>query len=151
MADQIRRVGLLKAVGAAPSLVAAVLLAEYLVVALVAAAAGLMLGTLAAPLLIDSSAGLLGRTGAPSLELSTVGLVTAVALGVACAATFVPAAFGLEGFGGSGYGVVWIDLDDGPRVQALVADAAPPADARGAVDVIVLEDVTIPVFEVRNS
>jgi len=67
------------------------------------------------------------------------------------AATFVPAAFGLEGFGGSGYGVAWIDLDDGPRVQALVADAAPPADARGAVDVIVLEDVTIPVFEVRNS
>lgn len=91
MADQIRRVGLLKAVGATPSLVAAVLLAEYLVVALAAAAAGLTLGTLAAPLLIDSSAGLLGRAGTPSLELSTVGLVTAVALGVAFAATVVPA------------------------------------------------------------
>ena len=91
MADQIRRVGLLKAVGGTPSLVAAVLLAEYLVVALVAAAAGLIIGTLAAPLLIDSSAGLLGRAGAPSLEPSTVGLVTAVALGVAFAATFAPA------------------------------------------------------------
>jgi putative ABC transport system permease protein len=91
MADQIRRVGLLKAVGATPRLVAAVLLAEYLVVALAAAAAGLTLGTLAAPLLIDSSAGLLGRVGTPSLELSTVGLVTAVALGVAFAATVVPA------------------------------------------------------------
>jgi putative ABC transport system permease protein len=91
MADQIRRVGLLKAVGGTPSLVAAVLLAEYVVVALLAAAAGLALGRLAAPLLIDPSAGLLGRAGAPSLTASTVGLVTAVALGVAVAATFVPA------------------------------------------------------------
>ena len=91
MADQIRRVGLLKAVGGTPSLVAAVLLAEYLVVALLASAAGLALGRLAAPLLIDPSAGLLGRAGAPSLTASTVGLVTAVALGVAVAATFVPA------------------------------------------------------------
>ena len=41
MADQIRRVGLLKAVGGTPGLVAAVLLAEYVVVALLAAAAGL--------------------------------------------------------------------------------------------------------------
>ena len=40
MADQTRRVGLLKAVGGTPSLVAAVLLAEYVLVALVAAAAG---------------------------------------------------------------------------------------------------------------
>jgi len=91
MADQIRRVGLLKAVGGTPSVVAAVLLAEYVVVALLAAAAGLALGRLAAPLLIDPSAGLLGRAGAPSLTASTVGLVAAVALGVAVAATFVPA------------------------------------------------------------
>ena len=37
MADQIRRVGLLKAVGGTPRLIAAVLLAEYVVLALVAA------------------------------------------------------------------------------------------------------------------
>jgi hypothetical protein len=91
MADQIRRVGLLKAVGATPTLVAAVLLAEYVVVALLAAAAGLAVGRLAAPLLIDPSAGLLGRAGAPPLTMSTVGLVTAVALAVAAVATFVPA------------------------------------------------------------
>ena len=91
MADQIRRVGLLKAVGGTPSLVAAVLLAEYVVVALLAAAAGLAVGWLAAPLLTDPSAGLLGGAGAPPLTISTVGLVTAVALGVAVAATFVPA------------------------------------------------------------
>jgi ABC-type lipoprotein release transport system permease subunit len=91
MADQIRRVGLLKAVGGTPSMVAAVLLAEYVVVALLAAAAGLALGRLSAPLLIDSSAGMLGSAAPPPLTLSTVGLVTAVALAVAVAATFVPA------------------------------------------------------------
>ena len=91
MADQIRRVGLLKAVGGTPSLVAAVLLAEYVAVALLAAAAGLAVGWLAAPLLTEASAGLLGSAGAPPLTLSTIGLVTAVALAVAVAATFVPA------------------------------------------------------------
>jgi ABC-type lipoprotein release transport system permease subunit len=91
MADQTRRVGLLKAVGGTPRLVALVLLAEYIVVALVGAAAGLVAGWLAAPLLTDPGAGLVGRAGPPSLTVSTVGVVTAVALGVAVAATFVPA------------------------------------------------------------
>jgi hypothetical protein len=91
MADQTRRVGLLKAVGSTPRLVALVLLAEYIVVALVGAAAGLAAGWLAAPLLTDPGAGLLGSAGAPSLTVSTVGVVTAVALGVAVAAALVPA------------------------------------------------------------
>jgi ABC-type lipoprotein release transport system permease subunit len=91
MADQTRRVGLLKAVGGTPGLAAAVLLAEYVVMALLAAAAGLAAGWLTAPLLTDPSAGLLGRAGAPPLTMSTVGQVTAVALGVAVAATLGPA------------------------------------------------------------
>jgi ABC-type lipoprotein release transport system permease subunit len=91
MADQTRRVGLLKAVGGTPSLVAAVLLAEYVLVAIVAAAAGLAVGSLTAPLLTESSAGLVGSAGTPSMTMSAVGLVTAVALGVAVVATAVPA------------------------------------------------------------
>ncbi|GAB2803153.1 hypothetical protein GCM10027176_04910 [Actinoallomurus bryophytorum] len=91
MADQTRRVGLLKAVGGTPSLVAAVLLAEYILVATVAAVAGLAVGSLTAPLLTESSAGLVGSAGTPSVTLSTVGVVTAVALGVAVVATAVPA------------------------------------------------------------
>ncbi|MFI6904794.1 FtsX-like permease family protein [Nonomuraea sp. NPDC050394] len=91
MADQSRRIGLLKAVGATPGLVAAVLLAEYLLVAVVAAAAGLTIGALSAPLLTESSAGLVGGAGTASLTWSTIGLVTAVALGVAVVATAVPA------------------------------------------------------------
>ena len=91
MADQIRRVGLLKAVGGTPALVAAVLLAEYVVVALLAAAAGLVVGRLTAPLLTDASAGLLGSAGARTVTPATAAIVTAVALAVAVAATFVPA------------------------------------------------------------
>jgi putative ABC transport system permease protein len=91
MADQFRRVGLLKAVGGTPSLVAAVLLAEYVVVALLAATVGLALGRLAAPLLTDPGAALVGSAGAVPFTISTVGVVTAVALGVAVVATFVPA------------------------------------------------------------
>jgi ABC-type lipoprotein release transport system permease subunit len=91
MADQTRRVGMLKAVGGTPRLVAVVLLAEYIVVALVGSAAGLAAGWLAAPLLTDPGAGLVGSAGTPSLTASTVGLVTAVALGVAVVATLVPA------------------------------------------------------------
>ncbi|ETK36811.1 FtsX-like permease family protein [Microbispora sp. ATCC PTA-5024] len=91
MADQTRRVGLLKAVGGTPGLVAAVLLAEYVLVAVVAAAAGLAVGSLTAPLLTESSAGLVGGAGTPSMTVSTAGVVTAVALAVAVAATVVPA------------------------------------------------------------
>jgi ABC-type lipoprotein release transport system permease subunit len=91
MADQIRRVGLLKAVGGTPGLVAAVLLAEYVVVALGAAAVGIALGALSAPWLTEASAGLLGSAGARTVTLSTVGVVAVVALGVAIAATLVPA------------------------------------------------------------
>jgi ABC-type lipoprotein release transport system permease subunit len=91
MADQTRRVGLLKAVGGTPGLVAAVLLAEYVLVAVVAAAAGLAVGSLTAPLLTESSGGLIGSAGTPSMTMSTVGLVTAVALAVAVVATVAPA------------------------------------------------------------
>ena len=88
MAEQNRRVGLLKAVGAAPALVAGILLGEYLALSVVAAAIGLIASHLAAPLLTNPGAGLLGTAGAPQLTASTVGLVVAVAAVVACLATF---------------------------------------------------------------
>jgi ABC-type lipoprotein release transport system permease subunit len=91
IADQTKRVGLLKAVGGTPSLVATVLRAEYVLVAIVAAAAGLGVGALTAPLLTESGAGLLGGAGTPSIPMSTAGLVIAVALGVAVVASVIPA------------------------------------------------------------
>jgi ABC-type lipoprotein release transport system permease subunit len=91
MAELTRRVGLLKAVGSTPGLVATILLAEHLMLALVAAGIGLLAGWLCAPLLTNPGAGLVGVPGAPPVTLDTIGLVVAVALGVAVAATFVPA------------------------------------------------------------
>lgn len=91
MAEQTRRVGRLKASGGGPGLVAAVLLAEHLLVASAAAAAGLCLGWLAVPLLSSAGVGLLGAPGAPALTGGTIGLVVLVALGVTLAATLVPA------------------------------------------------------------
>jgi putative ABC transport system permease protein len=91
MADQNRRVGLLKAVGGTPGLVAAVLLAENLLLALVSAAAGLTLGRLFAPLVSYPGAGLLGAARSPALTLGSVEEVFGVALAVAVAASLVPA------------------------------------------------------------
>lgn len=91
MADQTRRVGLLKAVGATPRLVAIVLLAENLLLALAATVLGLAVGWLVAPLLASPSDALLGSAGAPSLAASTVLVAAGVAVGVAVLATVVPA------------------------------------------------------------
>jgi putative ABC transport system permease protein len=91
LSEYAPRVGLLKAVGSTPALVAAMFLAENLVLALVAAAAGLAAGWLAAPLLTNPGAALVGAPGAPSLTAVTAAEVVAVALAVALAATLVPA------------------------------------------------------------
>jgi len=90
MSEQATRVGLLKAVGATPGLVARVLLAENVVLALVAAAVGLLAGWLAAPMITSPGAGLVGAPGAPSITAADAGLVAAVALVVALAATLAP-------------------------------------------------------------
>jgi putative ABC transport system permease protein len=88
--EQAKRVGLLKASGATPELVGAVLLAEHLLLALVAAALGLLVGWAAAPLLTSPGAGLIGASGHPSLSMSVIETVLAVALAVALTATLVP-------------------------------------------------------------
>ena len=91
LSEYARRVGLLKAVGGTPGTVAAMFLAENLALALLAAVVGLIAGSLAAPLLTNPGAALVGAPGAPSLTAVTVAKVVAVALAVALAATLVPA------------------------------------------------------------
>lgn len=91
LAEQTRRVGLLKAVGGTPDLVAATFLAENLFLALVAAVVGLLAGWRAAPLLSNPGAELVGTPGAPPLTLVTVVVALGVALAVALASTLVPA------------------------------------------------------------
>ena len=90
LADQTRRVGLLKAVGAPPRFVAAVLLAEHVLLALAAAVVGLVAGRLTAPLLVRPGSGLL-PAGPPHLTVTSALAVALVAVLVAGAATIPPA------------------------------------------------------------
>ena len=90
LAERTRRVGLLKAVGATPRLVAGVLLLEYLTLALVGAAVGLAAGYLAAPLVANPGAGLVGSVGAASVSLADVGFVVALAVALAVLAAWIP-------------------------------------------------------------
>ncbi|MFC5744052.1 FtsX-like permease family protein [Actinomadura rugatobispora] len=87
-AKQTRRVGLLKAVGATPGLIAAVLLAEYLTLALLADALGLTIARLVAPAIVNPSASLLSTATGPSG--GTIAVTTTVALAVAALSTFGP-------------------------------------------------------------
>ncbi|MFK3979686.1 FtsX-like permease family protein [Micromonospora sp. NPDC050397] len=87
---QRRRVGLLKAVGAGPAMIAAVHLVEYLVIGLAGASTGLATGWFAAPVLIRPSAGLIGSVNTQPPALRTVIAVTALALTIAVAATLGP-------------------------------------------------------------
>ena len=91
LAEGTRRVGLLKAVGGTPDLVAASFLAENLFLALVAAFVGFLAGWRAAPLISNPEADLVGAPGAPPLTLVTVLLAVGVALVVGLASTLVPA------------------------------------------------------------
>ncbi len=91
MAEQTRRVGLLKAVGATPGLVALVLMAENLLLAVVGTIVGLVVGRLVAPTLTTPGASLLGNSGTPTLNATTIVLTGALAAVVALAATGVPA------------------------------------------------------------
>ena len=109
-----RRVGLLKAVGAGPAMVAVVHLAEYLVLGLTAAGAGLAVGLFAAPALIRPSAGLLGSVGTPPPAPSTVAAATALALVIAMAATLGPV----------------VQAVTGSTVHALADSARPPRRRR---------------------
>lgn len=91
MVEQMRRVGLLKAVGATPWFVALVLLAENVVLSLLAVPLGLAAGLLVAPLLTSPGSGLLGTAGAPSLTGSSIGAAVLAAVVIAGLATLLPA------------------------------------------------------------
>ena len=90
LSEYARRVGLLKAVGGTPRLVAVVFLVENLALALFAAIAGLAIGWLVAPLLTNAGAALIGSAGAPAMSLVVALKVIGVAVLVALAATLVP-------------------------------------------------------------
>ncbi|MFC4009043.1 FtsX-like permease family protein [Nonomuraea purpurea] len=81
-AEQTRRAGLLKAVGATPGLIAAVLLTEYLALALLADALGLALARLAAPAIASPTASRIGDLAGPTGATIVAATVLAVAVAV---------------------------------------------------------------------
>ncbi|MEU7880294.1 FtsX-like permease family protein [Microbispora bryophytorum] len=87
-AEQSRRAGLLKAVGATPGLIAAVLLTEYLALALLAEALGLVLARLAEPAIASPTASRIGDVAGPAG--ATVVATTALAVAVAGLSTLRP-------------------------------------------------------------
>jgi putative ABC transport system permease protein len=91
LSEYARRVGLLKAVGGTPGVVAVTFLVENLGLAVFAALAGLGAGWLAAPLLTNPGAAVIGAAGAPPASPATVVDVIGLAIVVALAATLVPA------------------------------------------------------------
>jgi hypothetical protein len=91
LSEYARRVGLLKAVGGTPRLVAAVFLVENLALALFAAILGLVTGWLVAPILTNPGAALVGTAGAPAISVLAVLEVVGLAVAVALAATLAPA------------------------------------------------------------
>ena len=92
MAEQTRRVGLLKAVGGTPAFVATVLLAENLLLALAAAIIGLAAGRAArAHARQPRPRAARQSPPAPPLTLGSIVLVVGVAVAVAAAATLAPA------------------------------------------------------------
>ncbi len=91
MADEVRRVGTLKASGATPGFVARVLLVSYMSVGTVAALLGLLAGRLIAPVLVSNSAGVLGHVGGTSLTGIQVLVVLGTSLAIVASASVVPA------------------------------------------------------------
>ncbi|UWM47849.1 ABC transporter permease [Streptomyces carpaticus] len=116
LAEQGRRVGLLKAVGASPAMVAAVLLAEYLAVALVAGPAGLLLGCRFAAVFSNPGGGL-PDVGLAAPSVGTVVAVAVLALAIAASAAAGPA---------------WRAAQR--STARALADAARPPCGRSAVD-----------------
>ncbi|MGQ4269734.1 ABC transporter permease [Nocardiopsis changdeensis] len=87
--EQTRRAGVLKAVGATPGLVAAVLFTEFLALALLANALGLVIARLALPAVAAPTASRIGEAAGPGFTAVAVTVVLSVA--VAALATVRPA------------------------------------------------------------
>ncbi|MEA2140579.1 MAG: putative transport system permease protein [Solirubrobacteraceae bacterium] len=94
VAEQRRRVGLLKAVGAGPALIVVALVSENVLLGLAGAGVGLAVGSLIAPSLASPGPGLLGQAPPPNLSVGASVLVVVIAVALAVAATVVPAVRG---------------------------------------------------------
>jgi putative ABC transport system permease protein len=96
MAAQTRQIGTLKAVGVTPAQITGVLLAEYLTLAAIAAAAGIIAGTLLSPLVAGPARSLYGAPDTPPVTWTRAVAVAAIAIIVVVLATLRPALRGVR-------------------------------------------------------
>ena len=96
MAAQNFQIGVLKAVGVTPRQALAVVLVEYLAVAVAAAAIGIVAGTLLSPLAVHEMINLYGAPAAPPITWQRAGIALAVALAVVVVGSVQPALRGVR-------------------------------------------------------
>jgi putative ABC transport system permease protein len=87
---QVREIGVLKAAGLTPGQVARVFLTEQLVLGVAGAVAGIVLGTLATPLFVSSSAALLNASEVPPFDLRSAAIVLGIAVAAVAVFTLGP-------------------------------------------------------------
>jgi putative ABC transport system permease protein len=114
VAEQTRRVGLLKTVGATPLQIAVALLFQTVLLTLGGALVGLAAGSLLAPSFASTTTGLLGSSASASIDGADAVLVTALALILASAATLLPA----------------LRAARATTIRMLIPEIAPPHRAR---------------------
>lgn len=62
------------------------------------------------------------------------------------AATWVPSAAPIAGFGAEGYAVAWVDLGTGARIQVLVDGEQPGPGTLGRIEERTIGDTPVSVF-----
>jgi putative ABC transport system permease protein len=129
MAAQGRQIGALKAVGVTPRQALCVVLVEYLAVAVVAAAIGIIAGTLLSPLIGRDLPVLYGAPAAPPITWPRALAALATAMAVVVAGSVAPALRGVRH----------------STVRALASGARPPRRASRAARLAAIAGVPLPI------
>ncbi|HZM83684.1 MAG TPA: FtsX-like permease family protein [Candidatus Limnocylindrales bacterium] len=129
MAAQSRQIGALKAIGVTPRQALAVVLVEYLAVATVAGAIGIISGTLLSPLIGRESPILYGAPAAPPITWPRAVTAFAVAMAVVVVGSVHPALRGVRQ----------------STVRALASGARPPRRASRAARFAAIAGIPLPV------
>ncbi len=136
MAAHGRRIGALKAVGVTPRQALCVILVEYLAVAVVAAAIGIIAGTLLSPLIGRDLPVLYGAPVAPPITWPRALVALAVAMAVVVAGSVPPAIRGVRQ----------------STVRALASGARPPRHASRAARLAAIAGAPLPaVLGLRSA
>lgn len=129
MAAQGRQIGALKAIGVTPRQALGVVTVEYLAIAVIAAAIGIVLGTVLSPLIGRDSPILYGAPAAPPITWPRAAIAIALALAVVVVGSLQPALRGVRQ----------------STVRALASGARPPKRSSRAARFAATVGIPLPV------